>query len=52
MSDQNKKETFSTETHSFNVDIAKKYGIEEAIFINHFAFWIKHNTTNKKNLFD
>jgi len=35
--------------HSFNVELAKKYGIEEAILIENIAFWIKKNMTNNKN---
>ena len=29
--------------HSFDINIAKEYGIEEAIFIKHFYFWVKKN---------
>lgn len=36
-------------THSFNTEIAKKYGIEGAILIENIAFWIKKNIANKKN---
>ncbi len=50
MIEQNK--IFTTECHAFNVDLASIYGIEEAIFINHFAFWVKHNSKNKKNIID
>ena len=35
--------------HSFNVELAIKYGIEEAILIENFAFWIKKNIANNKN---
>lgn len=35
--------------HSFNVELAIKYGIEEAILIENFAFWIKKNAANNKN---
>lgn len=38
--------------HSFNIDIAKKYGIEEAILIENIAFWLKKNIANKKNFND
>lgn len=35
--------------HSFNVDLAAKYGIEEAIILENLAFWIKKNGKNGKN---
>lgn len=35
--------------HSFNTDIAEKYGIEKAILLENFYFWIKKNEANKKN---
>ncbi|MGL5099898.1 MAG: hypothetical protein ACRC6B_07715, partial [Fusobacteriaceae bacterium] len=35
--------------HSFNVDLAAKYGIEEAIILENLAFWIKKNEKNGKN---
>lgn len=35
--------------HSFNVELATKYGIEEAILIENFAFWIKKNIANNVN---
>ena len=38
--------------HSFNIELAQKYGIEEAIIIEHFAFWIKKNVANKNNYFE
>ena len=38
--------------HSFNVEIAKKYGIEKAVLLENFSFWIAKNTANKKNIFD
>lgn len=38
--------------HSFNIIIAKKYGVVEAILINHLCFWIKKNMANNKNYFD
>ena len=36
--------------HSFNVEIAKKYGIEKAILIENFYFWVIKNKANKKNI--
>ena len=38
--------------HSFNVEIAEKFGIEKAIILEHFFFWIKKNKANKKNIHD
>lgn len=38
--------------HHFNPEYARKYGIEEAVFINHFQFWIKKNRACNKNLHD
>ncbi|MBR4589306.1 MAG: conserved phage C-terminal domain-containing protein [Bacteroidaceae bacterium] len=35
--------------HHFNVEIAEKYGILEAILLNNFYFWIKKNEANDKN---
>lgn len=36
----------------FNRDAAVKYGLEEAIFIKHFQFWIEKNIANKKHCYD
>ena len=38
--------------HSFDVDIAKEYGILEAILLNHLWFWIKKNEANETNYYD
>lgn len=38
--------------HSFDVDIASKYGIPESIFLCNIAFWVKQNTLNKHNFFE
>ena len=38
--------------HSFNIDYAELYGIEEAIILENIAFWIKKNETNNKNFYD
>ncbi|MGL6101095.1 MAG: hypothetical protein ACRC0G_15915 [Fusobacteriaceae bacterium] len=38
--------------HSFNVELASLYGIEEAILIENIAFWIKKNKANNKNYHD
>jgi len=39
-------------THSFNIEVAEKYGMREAVIIHNFAFWIKKNIANKKNFHD
>lgn len=36
--------------HYFDVDIATEYGIEEAIVIQNFAFWISKSAANNTNL--
>lgn len=38
--------------HHFNIDIAKEYGIEEAIVLHNLFFWISKNAANGKNQFD
>lgn len=38
--------------HSFDVNIAEKYGVIEAILINNFAYWILQKKANNENLYD
>lgn len=38
--------------HSFNVEIANKYGLAEAIIISNFAFWVQHSKTNDVKYFE
>lgn len=38
--------------HHFDVDLACKYGVTEAILINHFEYWIELNKANDVNFFD
>ncbi len=38
--------------HSFDIDIAKDYGILEAILLNNLWFWIEKNKANKQNFYD
>ena len=38
--------------HSFNIDVAKELGIEEAILLENFYFWIKKNKENVKHFHD
>lgn len=32
--------------HSFNIELAQKYGIEESVLIEHFKFWTKYYQSN------
>lgn len=38
--------------HSFNIYIAKEFGIVEAILIQHFEYWIAKNQANQKNFYN
>ena len=38
--------------HNFDIEIAKEYGIAEAIIINYFHFWITKNMANEDNFHD
>ncbi len=38
--------------HSFGVELAKEYGILEAILIQNIYFWIDKNKANKKHFYD
>lgn len=38
--------------YSFNVEVAKEYGVNEAILIKNFQFWILKNKANGKNFID
>lgn len=38
--------------YSFNTEHAELYGINEAIMIRNFQYWIKKNKSNGKNLFE
>ena len=38
--------------YSFDSGVAKEYGVNEAIMIANFQFWIKKNKANKNNFFD
>lgn len=40
------------ESHVFNVHVAEKYGINEAIMIHHFQYWISYNKRMKKNFIE
>lgn len=38
--------------HHFSVELACKYGILEAVILNHLAFWISKNEANGHNIFE
>ena len=38
--------------HSFNVEIATRYGMLEAILLEHLNFWITKNRANEVNFYD
>ena len=38
--------------HSFNVEIAAKYGMLEAVLLEHLNFWIAKNRANEANFYD
>ena len=38
--------------HHFNTDIAKDYGIEEAIILHSIFFWLSKNASNNKHFYD
>jgi hypothetical protein len=44
--------SFKTETHSFDIHLAEKYSVEEAILIKHFAHWIGVNRRLNRNFHD
>jgi hypothetical protein len=38
--------------YQFDVDHAKRYGLDEAVMLHNFIFWIRHNRANRKNQYD
>jgi hypothetical protein len=42
--------SFSSQHHSFDISLAKMYGVECAILIHHFQHWIRINRFGKRNL--
>lgn len=38
--------------HHFDIDVAKEYGVIEAVLINHFQFWLIKNKSNGTNFHD
>lgn len=42
----------SSQHHTFDIELATEFGIEEALLIHHFQHWIRFNRTLKKNFID
>ena len=40
------------EYHTYDVSLAKKYGIAEAVVLQNIIFWIEHNRANEKHFHD
>lgn len=38
--------------YGFNTELAQKLGLNEAIMIRHFQYWINHNKANEKNYYN
>lgn len=38
--------------HSFDIEIASKYGVHAAVLLNNLYFWIEKNRANEVNFFD
>ena len=38
--------------YSFDIEIAKKHGVEEAVLIHNIGFWLKKNIANRVNIFE
>lgn len=38
--------------HHFDIEIAEKYGLNEAIILNNIRFWVLHNEANGTNFHD
>lgn len=52
MSQENTQYKIKFMEHSFNIELASKYGVEEAVVIQNLFFWINKNVANDKNFFD
>ena len=39
-------------THQFDAGIAEIYGVEIAIMVQNFAFWIAKNKANNRNFYE
>ena len=38
--------------HSFNINVAKRYGIQAAVLLKNLYFWIEKNRANETNFYD
>ncbi len=38
--------------HSFDIDLAKELGVNSAILLRHFSFWLAKNEANNANFYD
>ena len=38
--------------HRFHTEIARRYGLAEAVLFYHIAYWVKENTANNRHLYD
>ena len=38
--------------HSFDIDVAKRYGIQAAVLLKNIYFWIEKNRANETNFYD
>jgi hypothetical protein len=38
--------------HAFNVNVAKEFSVNVAIFLQHLRFWTFNNLVNKRNIYD
>lgn len=38
--------------HSFNTEIASKYGVNAAVIFNHISYWLEKNAANNTNYYD
>ncbi len=41
-----------TENHSFNIEVARLFGVDEAIVIGHFAHFLKYHEANETNFYE
>ena len=38
--------------HMFDIDVATKYGIEEAVILDNMLYWVKKNAANRTHFYD
>ena len=44
------KKTEKINEHHFNIETAKKYGVNKAILLYNLSYWLDHNKANKTNI--